>query len=69
MMVSCSVAQRRDRDDGRKAAPVLADVGQFVDVLDTREALKTKASKPGVIVVSSSRLNAAARAITSWGSK
>ena len=34
-----------------------------------REALNTKASKPGVIGVPSSRLNAVARALTSCGSE
>src|ERR1039457_5200328 len=34
-----------------------------------REALKTSASKPGVIVVASSALNSPARAITSCGSE
>jgi len=34
------VAQRRDRHNGRKAAPVLADVGQFVDVLDAAGSLE-----------------------------
>ena len=34
-----------------------------------REALKTSASKPGVIVVASSMLNALARAISSCGSE
>ena len=34
------VAQRRDRDDGREAAAVLADVGQFVDVLDPARGLE-----------------------------
>jgi hypothetical protein len=34
-----------------------------------REALNTKASKPGVIVVPSSTLNALARTITSCGSE
>ena len=34
-----------------------------------REALKTSASKPGVIGVASSRLSALARAITSSGSE
>ena len=34
------VAQRRDRHDCRKAAPVLADVGQFVDVLDPARSLE-----------------------------
>src|SRR5471032_845661 len=33
-----------------------------------REALNTRASKPGVIGVPSSTLSASARAITSWGS-
>jgi hypothetical protein len=37
------------------------DVGQFVDIFDAALALKTKAWKPGVIVVSSSALNATAR--------
>jgi hypothetical protein len=31
---SLIVAQRRDRHDGREAAAILADVGQFVDVFD-----------------------------------
>jgi hypothetical protein len=43
------VTQRRDRDDRRKAAAVLADIGQFVDVFDPAEALKVNASKPGAI--------------------
>src|SRR5476649_304074 len=34
-----------------------------------REALKTRASKPGVMVVASSALNAVARATTSCGSE
>ena len=34
-----------------------------------REALKTRASKPGAIGVPSSRLSASARAITSCGSE
>ena len=34
------VAQRRDRHDRRKAAAVLADVGQFVDVLDPARGLE-----------------------------
>ena len=34
------VAQRRDRDDGRKAAAVLADVSQLVDVLDPARGLE-----------------------------
>src|ERR1700721_1460246 len=34
-----------------------------------RDALKTSASKPGVIWVASSKLRALARAITSWGSE
>jgi hypothetical protein len=34
------VAQRRDRDDGRKPAAVLADVGQLVDVLDSARRLE-----------------------------
>ena len=40
MMASCGVAQRRDRDHGRKAAAVLADVGQLVDVLDAARCLE-----------------------------
>jgi len=34
------VAQRRDRHDGGKAAAVLADVGQFVDILDPARGLE-----------------------------
>ena len=34
------VAQRRDRDDRREAAAVLADVGQLVDVLDAARGLE-----------------------------
>ena len=40
MMASCVVAQRRDRDDRREAAAVLADVGQLVDVLDAARGLE-----------------------------
>ena len=64
-----SVAQRRDRHHGRKAAAILADVGQFVNVLDPARSLEHQASKPGVIGVASSTLNALARAITSCGSE
>ena len=63
------VAQRRDRYDCREAAAVLTDVGQLVDVLDAARGLKTNASKPGVIGVPSSSLNALARAINSCGSE
>ena len=38
--VAVIVAQRRDRHDGRKAAAILADVGQFVDVLDAARRLE-----------------------------
>ena len=34
------VAQRRDRDDGRKAAAILADIGQFIDVFDAARSLE-----------------------------
>ena len=34
------VAQRRDRHHRRKAAPVLADIGQLVDVLDAARGLE-----------------------------
>jgi hypothetical protein len=34
-----------------------------------REALKTSASKPGVIAVPTSTLSALARAMSSWGSE
>ena len=40
MMAPCVVAQRRDRHDRRKAAAVLADVGQLVDVLDAARGLE-----------------------------
>jgi hypothetical protein len=40
MMAFCVVAQRRDRHDRREAAAVLADVGQFVDVLDAARGLE-----------------------------
>ena len=63
------VAQRGDRDDRWEARPVLADVGQFINVLDPREALNTRASKPGVIGVPSSAVGALARATTSRGSE
>src|ERR1051325_1714317 len=36
------VTQRRDRNDCRKAAAVLANVGQFVDVLDPARGLKNQ---------------------------
>ena len=35
-----SIAQRRDRYDRREAAAVLADIGQFVDVLDPARSLE-----------------------------
>ena len=38
--VAVVVAQRRDRHDGRKAAAILADVGEFVDVLDPARRLE-----------------------------
>ena len=38
--VAVVVAQRGDRHDGRKAAAVLADVGQLVDVLDFARGLE-----------------------------
>ena len=42
----CRVAQRGDRDHGREAAAILADVGQLVDVFDAdASALNTRASK------------------------
>ena len=40
MMRVLGVAQRRDRDDRREAAAVLADVGQLVDVLDAARGLE-----------------------------
>src|SRR5947207_3002414 len=40
-----SVAKRRDRHDCRKAAAVLADVGQFVDVLDPARSLEYQCLK------------------------
>ena len=38
--VAVVVAQRRDRHDGRKAAAILADVGQLIDVLDPARSLE-----------------------------
>ena len=38
--VIVDVAQRGDRDDGREAAAVLADVSQLVDVLDAARGLE-----------------------------
>ena len=40
--VAVVVAQRRDRHDRRKAAAVLADIGQFVDVLDPARGLESQ---------------------------
>ena len=40
MMALLIVAKRRDRDDCRKTAAVLADVGQLVDVLDPARGLE-----------------------------
>ena len=40
MMFVLRVAQRGDRDDGRKAAAVLADIGQLVDILDAARGLE-----------------------------
>ena len=39
------VAQRRDRHDRRKAAAILADVGQLVDVLDPARGLENQRLK------------------------
>jgi hypothetical protein len=52
---------------GRKAAAILADTGQFVDASIPREAMKTKATKPGAFAVASSRLKVLARTITFCG--
>ena len=40
MIAALIVAQRRDRHDRRKAAAILADVGQFVDVFDAARGLE-----------------------------
>ena len=40
MMASCGVAQRRDGHHRRKAAPVLADIGQLVDIFDPARGLE-----------------------------
>ena len=40
------VAQRRDGHDGREPAPVLADVGQLVDVLDPARGLEDEGFEP-----------------------
>lgn len=34
------VTQRRDRHDGRKAAAILTDIGQFVNVFDAERSLE-----------------------------
>ena len=67
--VAVVVAQRRDRHDRRKAAAVLADVGQLVDVLDPargleRQRLEARRDGGGEL----ERSAPAARAITSCGS-
>src|SRR6185295_964554 len=41
------IAQRRDRDDGGEAAAVLADVGQFIDVLDPARGLEHQRLEAG----------------------
>jgi hypothetical protein len=41
------VAQRGDRNDRRKAAAVLADIGQLVDVLDAARRLEDQCFEPG----------------------
>ena len=40
------VAQRRDGDDRRKAAPVLAEIGELVDVLDPARGLEDQRLEP-----------------------
>ena len=45
MIPPCAVAQRRDRHDGRKAAAILADVGQLVDILDPARGLENQCLK------------------------
>ena len=45
MIAALIVAQCRDRHDGRKAAAILADVGQFVDVLDPARGLENQRLK------------------------
>ena len=45
--VAVVVAQRRDRHDGRKAAAVLADIGQFVDVLDLARSFECQCLEAG----------------------
>jgi hypothetical protein len=63
------VAQRRHRHHGREAAAVLADAGQFVDVLDAARGLEDQRLEAGRDRRWSSSLRALARAITSCGSE
>jgi len=63
------VAQRRHRDDRGETAAILADVGQFVYVLDAARGLEHQGLEAGAISVPSSTLSAFARAITSCGSE
>ena len=67
--VAVVVAQRGDRHDGRKAAAVLADVGQFIDVFDFARGLERQRLEAGRDGGARARGSApAARAITSCGS-
>jgi hypothetical protein len=68
MMAFVVVAQRRDRDDRRKAAAVLADVGQFVDVLDAARGLEGQRLEARRDRRRELEAQARARAITSCGS-
>ncbi len=46
--VAVIVAQRGDRHDGRKAAAILADVGQFIAVLDPARRLESQRLEAGL---------------------
>ena len=49
MIPSCASRSAVTDTIAGKRLPSCADVGQFVDVFDPREALNTSASKPGEI--------------------
>ena len=63
------VAQRRDRDDRREAAAVLADVGQLVDVLDPARGLEDQRLEARRDRGGEFQAQRGGRAITSCGSE
>ena len=47
MIPPCVVAQRRDRNDGRETAAILADVSQLVNIFDAARSLEDQRLETG----------------------